>query len=207
MTEDGLEIMLQRIEDSLQAQTTPHEFVLIKTSKQNLEFAQTFLLDLEDRGIISTSAQQHRSKIAEIQSRIAYEQYLLDASIAEKLKRSAETAVEARVKNSDDAALSTEEHVLQNHRETQGDLSEELLTMARTLRASQQKFGESIVADNELIAQTGDALERNSGRMQQTGGRLSKYSRKSSWSWVYTYLAILVAISAFLVTIGIIRVT
>lgn len=158
--------------------------------------------------MVLNSAQQYRTKIAEIQSRIAYEQYLLDVALAEKSISPQGKAHEGRIQSfTDDAALSTEEHVLQNHREAQGDLSEQLLTMAQTLRVSQQKFGESIVADNDLIAQTGEALERNSGKMQQTGGRLSKYSKKSSWSWVYTYLAILVAISAFLVTIGIIRVT
>ena len=103
--------------------------------------------------------------------------------------------------------LSTQEHILQNHRETQEHISDDLLSMAQALKENQTKFGNAVAADNELIEKTGEALQINSGRMKQTGGRLSKYSRKNSWSWMYTYLAILVALVAFLITTGLIRIT
>lgn len=101
---------------------------------------------------------------------------------------------------------STQEHILQNHREAQESISDDLLKMAKTLRESQETFGAAISADNELIEKTGEALHVNADKMKRTGGRLSQYSRKSGWSWLYTYLAIFVAFLAFFVTIGIMKV-
>lgn len=156
--------------------------------------------------------------MAALQATVASKQNALDrrleqikavtAATARAAKEAASNAKPATVQSADArGALESEEHVLQHHRETQESLSDDLLLMAQTLRQNQQTFGDRIAADDGLIEKTGEALDRNASKMKQTGGRLSKYTRKSGWSWVYTYLAILVAFVSFLITVGLIRIT
>lgn len=205
MPADPLLVLLQRIEHQAGSGTTWNVFELTKMTK-NVEYAQRLLLQREsDETGHYPAHDQIREQIRGIQAVLAnkldaYEQTII-------LESDDEIEQPASAEEIHGESLTTQEHILQNHRETQQTISDDLLTMAQTLRKSQEAFGQAIGADNDLIDKTGEALNRNADKMKNTGGRLSQYTRKSSWSWMYTYLAILIAFVSFLVTIGLIRIT
>lgn len=103
--------------------------------------------------------------------------------------------------------LTEQEHVLQNHREAQESISDDLLQMAQSLRQNQVMFSEAILKDTQLIEKTGEALQINATKMKSAGTRLSEYTRKSSSMCWLSVGAVLVAFVSFFIMIGIIKVT
>jgi hypothetical protein len=125
------------------------------------------------------------------------------AAAAEEAKQSQKAQREGQSRST----LSTQEHILQEHRSQQESLTDDLLSMAQTLRKNQSDFGKAISADNELIERTGEALNRNADRMKATGGRLGQYAKKSSGTTCLSLVAILVALLGVVFMIGVIKVT
>ena len=103
--------------------------------------------------------------------------------------------------------LTEQEHVLQNHREAQESISDDLLQMAQSLRQNQVMFSEAILKDTQLIEKTGEALQINATKMKSAGTRLREYTRKSSSMCWLSVGAVLVAFVSFFIMIGIIKVT
>lgn len=171
---------------------------------------QRSLLQGEERDARTVSGHRPiRVAIREVQAILAAKQEhletLADALIEENI--APKPASDQLEPISEKSALTTEEHILQNHREVQESISDDLLVMARNLRKTQEAFGRAVVADNELIDNTGEALYKNSESMKRTGGKLSQYTRQSSWSCWYTLITVVVALVAFMMTYVLILVT
>lgn len=99
------------------------------------------------------------------------------------------------------------EEVLQEQRQTQERITEDLLEMARALRQSQQAFGASMEKDDRLIELASEALNRNVGKMTSTGQRLGKYSKQSTSTTWLSLGAIGVVFAAIFIMIPIIKLT
>ncbi len=103
--------------------------------------------------------------------------------------------------------LSTKEHVLQNHRETQEALTDDLLLMAQRLRKQQAAFGDAIIKDNKLIDKTGEALSINADKMKNTSSKLGMYSRTRSGTTWLSIGAVLACFAGVFFMIGLIKLT
>lgn len=172
---------------------------------------QITLLQAGDQAskVNSSDHKSLRKSIRHIQAELAakQEQLLSLAEAAEHNDLSNELERNTPDKDAQDPALTTQEHILQNHREVRDTMSDDLLVMARNLRESQEAFSRAVVADNDLIDSTGEALEKNAQSLKRTGGKLSQYSRQSSWSCWYTLTTVVVALVAFMMTYVLILIT
>ncbi|BFZ55625.1 hypothetical protein PYCC9005_002666 [Savitreella phatthalungensis] len=205
---------------------------LILTEHQNLDYAHTLLIDVERQTKPSRPLKLERTRVEKIAERLAERQAeLLDVAEAAAAAAEAEEkkhAEKAATESSDaqsmqnlvdserprdalfgslDAEKRSEEKVLEDDRETQDRISEELLEMARALRASQVKFGEAITKDNALIDKVGEALSQNAGKMTSAGKRLGKYSKTSSGTTWLSFGAIAVVFLSIFLMIPIIKLT
>lgn len=176
---------------------------------QNLEFVQLSLFEREERDPSCTTIHQPlRASIRELQAVIAEKQEQFETEADAAIQAPTAVTAELPSPNSDpEKTLSTQEHILQNHREAQDSMSDDLLVMARNLRDAQEAFGRAVAADNDLIDNTGEALQKNSESMKRTGNKLSQYSRQSSWSCWYTLITVVVALVAFMMTYVLILLT
>lgn len=192
----------------------------LQSDSQNLDYAQRLLLQTEmtDK---SSDMRTFRLKILSLQEGLGEHMNAFEESEPletwsdsssepdlNQLPPSLEpSATASKSPSASEKVLSTQEHILQNHREAQESISDDLLVMAQALRENQTKFGQSILRDNDLIEKTGEALHINASKMRATGSRLGEYSRKSSSMCWLSVGAVLVAFVSFFIMIGIIRVT
>ena len=200
----SLDLVLSRIEATVRSSSCSENIFEIRKVSKNLEFAQRSLLQLELDDPDLDLAKERR-KIRDLKQDVVDKQTLIE--LAQEDLEEVEEEVTKQTDVSDHCALSTHEHILQNHREAQEAITDDLLQMATTLRQNQTKFGEAILKDNSLIEKTAEALNVNAGRMKTTGTKLSEYSRKSTSMCWLSVGAVVVAVVAFFITIGLIRVT
>ncbi|KAJ1674353.1 hypothetical protein EV182_003452, partial [Spiromyces aspiralis] len=87
------------------------------------------------------------------------------------------------------------ERLLQNQRQTQSELTDQLLKMAESLKSNSLTFGEMLTQDEKLMEETGEAISSNLGRLKTQGGRLGIYRSKAwkttGFTWGLVFFVIL----------------
>ncbi|CAG8458262.1 11218_t:CDS:2 [Ambispora gerdemannii] len=90
------------------------------------------------------------------------------------------------------------ESVLQYHRQTQEELTQDLVKMAERLKMNSITFGDIIKRDEKILDQTQSVLGSNLDRLKKEGTRLGRYAGKSSkTTWLVWSVVVFVCFSFF----------
>lgn len=75
-------------------------------------------------------------------------------------------------------------------------LSNDILSLVRTLKQDALSFSEKLAADANVLDSTARSLERSSGAMGRVGSRLGEYRRTSALGWWFYVVAVLGIVAA-----------
>lgn len=93
-----------------------------------------------------------------------------------------------------DAEVQDRETLLHAHRTEQADLTESLLSLARSLKESSYSFQASLSSEKDILDRTGTSLDKNVDGMDQASSRMKGLRRitegKGWWGrlWLYGYI-------------------
>jgi hypothetical protein len=100
------------------------------------------------------------------------------------------------------SAATTTEAILDHQRAEQDVLSESILKMASDLKLSSLAFGEALEEDTEVLARTGEGLDKSGRGLEAAAGKMSALVRategKGWWgrillyAWIYGMMVFLV---------------
>jgi SNARE protein 1 len=91
------------------------------------------------------------------------------------------------------------ESVLQHHRKTQEELTNDLVKMAERLKLNSETFGNILTKDEKIIDEAQNVIGSNLDRLKREGNRLGKYAARSSkTTWLVCSVVLFVCITLFL---------
>ncbi|KAJ1977463.1 hypothetical protein H4R33_006217 [Dimargaris cristalligena] len=95
------------------------------------------------------------------------------------------------------------ERLVAHHRQVQDELTDDLVRMAQALKGNSLAFKDILTQDEKALQEAQEVMGTNQNRLQQQGGRLGTYTRKSwgtTWmTWLMVLLVCLVFILMYLV--------
>ncbi|CAG8456513.1 9121_t:CDS:2 [Diversispora eburnea] len=99
------------------------------------------------------------------------------------------------------------ETILQHHRQTQDNLTNDLVKMAERLKMNSVTFGDILMKDEKIIDETQNVLGANLDRLKKEGSRLKRYATRSNKTTWLVWSAVVFVCFAFILTFMLIRVT
>lgn len=80
----------------------------------------------------------------------------------------------------------------------QNKLGTDLLEMTAAIKRNAQLFQQKLDVDNDLVSQTGEAIQQTAGTMSKVGSQLSKYSRETIGWRFYIVSSVFILLVAML---------
>ncbi|RGB28498.1 vesicle transport protein [Rhizophagus diaphanus] len=104
-----------------------------------------------------------------------------------------------RVNTFDPEDTTNIESVLQHHRKTQEELTNDLVRMVERLKLNSETFGNILIRDEKIIDEAQNVIGSNLDRLKREGNRLGKYAARSSkTTWLVWSVVLFVCITWFL---------
>ncbi|RIA96886.1 vesicle transport protein [Glomus cerebriforme] len=104
-----------------------------------------------------------------------------------------------RVNTFDPEDTTNIEGVLQHHRKTQEELTNDLVKMVERLKLNSETFGNILIRDEKIIDEAQNVVGSNLDRLKREGNRLGKYAARSSkTTWLVWSVILFVCITCVL---------